>query len=128
MQRPWGWGSYRRWLSLLLLTALVAAAACGGTTGTKERSARDLAITLSEELRAYRDNRLDADLERARTTCAEIQSEATEGRLQGSDSNSFTASADLTSACDVVEAIGMDDAARVETAISLVDLARELLE
>lgn len=128
MQRPWRWASYGRWLSLLLLTALVAAAACGGTAGTKESHARDLAIALSEELRAYRDNHLEADLERARITCADVQSEFDEGRLQGSDTSSFRAADDLISACDVVAALGVDEGARVETAISLVDLALELLK
>lgn len=113
---------------VLLLVAFAAAAACDGTTETKESPAIDLATELSGELRAYRDAGLETDLERARGTCAEIRAEDSERRLQGTDQNSFRAATNLTSACDVVEMIGVDPAAQVETAIALVDVALGLIE
>jgi hypothetical protein len=52
----------------------------------------------------------------------EVQAEVTTGRLYGTDYGRA-----LASACDVVKVIGVNPGTRVETAISLVDLALGML-
>jgi hypothetical protein len=110
-------------LGAILVVVSVGAVACGGTTGTSKGLARDLGSQLSEELQAYREAGLTADLERARATCVDIEAEANSGHLYGTDYGRA-----LSSACDVVDALGTDPQLHVETAISLVDLALQMVD
>jgi hypothetical protein len=121
--RPWRCGSLGLWLGAVLVVVCVGAVACGGTTGTDKGLAIDLASQLSEELQAYRDEGLTADLERARATCVEIEAEANTGRLYGTEYGRA-----LASACDVVDVLGTDPSFHVESAISLVDLVLQMLD
>ena len=102
--------------------ACVALMACENAGQPADDVARDLGNQLSAELRAYRDTGLEARLETARITCVQIATEATEGRLYGTDYGRA-----LASACDVVGVLGTDPGVHVETAISLVDLALQML-
>lgn len=110
------------WLTLAVAVACAAIIACQGASEPDTDLARELGTQLSDELRAYRDAGLEASLQSARATCVEIQAEATSGRLYGTDYGQL-----LASACDVVNVLGVEPSANVETPISVVDLALEML-
>jgi len=116
--RPGWW-----WLTSALAIAFAAVIACGGAGQPGADLARELGGQLSDELRAYRDSGAEASLESARATCVEIQAEATTGRLSGTDYGYG-----LNSACELVNVVGQDPRASVESAITLVDLALQKLD
>jgi hypothetical protein len=122
-RRRWRCGSLALCVGAVLVAVSVGAVACGGTTGTDKGLARDLGSQLSEELRAYQDTGLTEDLERARATCVEIEAEANTGRLYGTEYGRA-----LASACDLVDVLGTDPRYKVDSAISLVDLALQMLD
>lgn len=110
----------------LLLGAAAAATACGGTSGGGEatpKQARELASTLAEQLRAYRDSGLDADLRSAQATCEDIRSDST-----GIQYSVAQYAKVLVSACETLDLLDEDPRLNVQSAISMVELALELIE
>ena len=111
------------WVASVLLLTSAAVAACEASPSNGELLARDLGAQLSQDLRTYKDTGAPADLQSARSLCEQVKEEAGEGRLYGTAYGRM-----LSSACDVVEVLGEDPRARVETAISLVDIALGMLQ
>jgi hypothetical protein len=113
------------WLACAVALACAGIIACRGASEPSKSTVdvvRELGTQLSGELRSYRDTGAEASLEDARATCLDVRDEYTKRALY----STYYGQA-LNSACDAVDSLGVDPKARVETAISLTDVALQIL-